>query len=1076
VFTDRATDFEINNAANMEGYYLELDNTNVACGDAAVENVAAAGSNPAYTLYKRQFYIQYNPNYQASLDQLVTSSCRETEGATTVYIGIGEVDNADDGNFNQVNVQNDVGLVGLQLLDASQSNPITGAIPLGTEVVLKFELGSGNDYTSLWLSGCSANNSLPGSDGDFKEVDLIDSNGCPASGATGLFKNFPSKPQVAAGQAQVVMMSIGAFRFMGASSEVAFTCGLTLCKAGEESNCAEPSECAGYSSPALELEDTDDTTPPATLTATLTSSAQNPLSLSEAITLTCTAEGGTAPVEYSIRDATDTSDITYGAESTLVVPSGQAGTTNYVCNVKDSADATAASDPVALQYVDTFTVGISRSPEGDVKINTNVEIRCKPAGGTGPYTFSIQKNNAGVATTSPFVDTSDAKNNAEVATTSPFVDTSDAVVTNTYKCVVTDNGNADAIAESPEITVDFTNPLEVAITSSETNPVSENTDVTLTTAATGGTAPYSYKWRKDDVEDASAADSTTYTLPFESGASVKVTSEVTDNDGTVVSEDYTVVFAESTTPAALTATLTSIALNPLSVSEAITLTCAAEGGTPPFEYSIREATDTSEITYGAENTLPLASGQAGITNYVCNVKDSADVTVTSDPLALQYVDTATAQAYADPSGPVTVGTTVTLTCKAAGFAGTVTYSWQRDANSGFNTAASFTDTAQASGTIAYTCTATDGTDSITTDTVSVIFEAAQRRKRSTRSKRDTTDSERVSGVIRVYDPLANSANSGKRHTTDTERLSGVIRVYDPLSNSGKRHTTDTERLSGVIRVYDPLANSGKRHTTDTERLSGVIRVYDPLANSGKRDTSGSERVSDVIRVYDPLTNSGKRDTTDSERVSGVIRVYDPLANSGTRDTTDSERVSGVIRVYDSLANSERLSGVIRVYDPLANSGKRHTTDIERVSGVIRVYDPLANSGKRHTTDIERVSGVIRVYDPIANSVKIFHRSPPVASPPPPNIKADSNVQPVQDSDCVDKADVDVIVIVLSFLLVLLLLLSVALGALLFRSRRKVGGLGHNSGDFMNPTQTMSMPRLTISTGSGSGSSMGSRGV
>ena len=46
-------------------------------------------------------------------------------------------------NFEEVEISNEVGIVSLELLDGS-FNPITSAVPLGTEVILRFNLGSGN--------------------------------------------------------------------------------------------------------------------------------------------------------------------------------------------------------------------------------------------------------------------------------------------------------------------------------------------------------------------------------------------------------------------------------------------------------------------------------------------------------------------------------------------------------------------------------------------------------------------------------------------------------------------------------------------------------------------------------------------------------------------------------------------------------------------------------------------------------------------------------------------------------------------------------------------------------------------
>ncbi|KAK3746618.1 hypothetical protein RRG08_011268 [Elysia crispata] len=97
-FSDREDEYELTDAGDMDGYFLELENVDANCGDAVARNVPAVDKEPAHTMYSRQFYIQYNKNYQSSLDQFVTAECKEFTGATStvVYVGIGEVSSADD--------------------------------------------------------------------------------------------------------------------------------------------------------------------------------------------------------------------------------------------------------------------------------------------------------------------------------------------------------------------------------------------------------------------------------------------------------------------------------------------------------------------------------------------------------------------------------------------------------------------------------------------------------------------------------------------------------------------------------------------------------------------------------------------------------------------------------------------------------------------------------------------------------------------------------------------------------------------------------------------------------------------
>ena len=93
-------------------------------------------------------------------------------------------------------------------------------------------------------------------------------------------------------------------------------------------------------------------------------------------------------------------------------------------------------------------------------------------------------------------------------------------------------------------------------------------------------------------------------------------------------------------------------------------------------------------------------------------------------------------------------------------------------------------------------------------------------------------------------------------------------------------------------------------------------------------------------------------------------------------------------------------------------------------------------------------------------------------PLPPS---DGYVQPVKETECVNKSDVTVVVIILSVFLFLLLVIATILGAMVLRSRQKVAGLGFKGREFEPPMHTMSMPRLEINS-SGYGSSVGSHGV
>ncbi|RUS83493.1 hypothetical protein EGW08_008743 [Elysia chlorotica] len=594
-FQDKEKEYGLENAASMEGYYLELSNTDADCGDATADVVAATADVLGYTMYTREFYIQYNPSFQASLDQFVKVQCKQTSGATStdVYVGLGQVSSADDSTkYDQVNVESEVGVVSLELLDSSL-NPITTAIALGTEIILRFNLGSDNEYKAIWLSGCKANNSLPAGE-NFKEIELIDDTGCPKQSAVGVFKSFPSKPAVQSGQPQVILMSIGAFRFTGSSDQVSFQCTVNLCKDDADTKCNPPAGCAGFKSTAITL---PSTTPVADLTSALTADQNNPLGTSEAVTLTCSGAGGTSPLEYSIREQGDTTTPIFATENTKILPTGTVGIKTYVCEVKDAAGTIKTSDPVTLQYVDTLTAILTATPKGDVTVNTNVDLSCKAAGGTGPYTYVIQEGGQPVS----------ALANHQA--------TSDVVGEKTYKCVATDTGNVGVTADSLDLKINFiaaVQALTATLTSDNRNPVNTNEDVILTCSATGGDGTYTYEIL-GGTGTTPLATTSTFTVNLADPKTESYTCKVTD--GTSATADSNTISV--TTVSTLTAQVYVEPSGPVVKGTQVTLICKAAGfttGTLTYSWSRAGVPD-----FNTNVQLVDTSADAGTVSYGCTV-------------------------------------------------------------------------------------------------------------------------------------------------------------------------------------------------------------------------------------------------------------------------------------------------------------------------------------------------------------------------------------------------------------------------------------------------------------------------
>ncbi|HLO82143.1 MAG TPA: T9SS type A sorting domain-containing protein [Chitinophagaceae bacterium] len=199
--------------------------------------------------------------------------------------------------------------------------------------------------------------------------------------------------------------------------------------------------------------------------------------------------------------------------------------------------------------------------------------------------------------------------------------------------------------------------------------------VTLTATTTAGTAPFTYKWYKDNVEIPNETNSTLEISSISTG-SYKV--EITNGCGSDFSNSVTVTIVADPS--------VSITAGPqtVCVGGTATLTADASGGAGTCSYqwqSSANGTDnwtnvgTNSTTYNPSTITPgttyyrviyscTGSGCGPATSNVSVVNVNADpsVSITAGPQT------------------VCVGGTATLTASAEGGAGTCSYQWQSSAN------------------------------------------------------------------------------------------------------------------------------------------------------------------------------------------------------------------------------------------------------------------------------------------------------------------------------------------------------------------------------------------------------------
>ena len=261
-------------------------------------------------------------------------------------------------------------------------------------------------------------------------------------------------------------------------------------------------------------------TPPVLLSTSFTYSPSSP-QVSQQVSFTASASGGTAPYTFSWAfgdGATGTGAAVYHTYSTT-------GSYSVVLTAKDSSPSqqtatsqqtiTVTSPPPPPSLTASFTESLSNSVVGQT-----VSFTGSASGGTAPYNYAW---NFGDASTGSGSSASHIYQTAGV-----------------YTVVLTVTDVAGHVASATN-TVTVTLPLSASFTYSPSNPA-PLTNIQFTATATGGTAPYNYSWDfGDGTTDTGAAATHSYLLP----GTYTVTLTVVDANGLTTTASTTVTVAIS---------------------------------------------------------------------------------------------------------------------------------------------------------------------------------------------------------------------------------------------------------------------------------------------------------------------------------------------------------------------------------------------------------------------------------------------------------------------------------------------------------------------------------------------------
>ncbi len=340
----------------------------------------------------------------------------------------------------------------------------------------------------------------------------------------------------------------------------------------------------------------------------------NPLTtVASADALICTA-GGSVPISATSSGGTGTVTLTWnnGAGTGTPVTVSPATTTTYTVTATDQCGNT-ATDQVIVTNGTLAAPTVTPTAESCANYNNGSVIINNPVG-NGPYTVSI----SGPATGS-VVEANTA------GATANFTNLPDG----NYNYIVT---GANGCTRTGTFTIGV-GPVCCGVTAAASNVICGGTATGSATATPTGLAPFSYSWTGGQTsQTASNLGAGSYTVTM------------TDNSGCVATANVVI-----TQPTVLSGTLTPVNVTCNGACNG-TITVAASGGTPAYQYSINGG------PFQASNTFTgLCNG-----TYAVTIKDANNCTIIlnqniTQPAVLNLTQSAIAPATCGANnGSVTV--------------------------------------------------------------------------------------------------------------------------------------------------------------------------------------------------------------------------------------------------------------------------------------------------------------------------------------------------------------------------------------------------------------------------------------
>ena len=415
----------------------------------------------------------------------------------------------------------------------------------------------------------------------------------------------------------------------------------------------------------------------------------------KAVAINCKATGGTAPYTYAVYTKKSTyTNYTllrnYSSATKAAYRPSAAGTYNIRVYVKDAKGTKAYKDLTLKATAAASTLkNTSKTNVTTVEAGKVVTITASATGGTKPYQFAVYIKKS----TAKYFQTLRA---FSTGTTIYFRPSSAGKYTVRVKVKDAKNN-----VSTKDITITATAPALVNNSKISATTVQKGKVLTITGAASGGTAPYQYavytKKSTATYPETLRAYSTGTTIYFRpaSVGTYTVTVKVKDNAGKVVSKSFTV---KATAPALVNKT--TISATAITLGKSVTITGAAAGGTSPYQYAVyykksSATTYTQAKAYSTTKTATIKPAAATTYNVRTKVKDKTGKVVNKD-FTVKVTAPLTNKSTLSASS-VTLGKTVTIKCAATGGKSPYKYAiyYKKSSASTYTTLRDFSTTATA---------------------------------------------------------------------------------------------------------------------------------------------------------------------------------------------------------------------------------------------------------------------------------------------------------------------------------------------------------------------------------------------